>query len=180
MAYIIGNTTVIDNNGALGAVSGNNLNLANNANISAGGGGIKILTSSSNFPDTDLGSAGAMAVMIGGGGGFHSHPNVSGSSPGGRGGMIVTPFSISGNASVTATVASAGNNSNSYNAGSNPGGASSISYSGIISNNAGGGSGTYGYPNNNPGNPGSGMSNNAGWSQYGGSTQSGFIGILGA
>lgn len=179
MAYIIGNTTVIDNNGALGAVSGNNLNLANNANISAGGGGIKILTSSSNFPDTDLGSAGAIAVMIGGGGGNHKHPSRP-LSPGGRGGMIVTPFSISGNASVTATVASAGNSSNSYNVGSNPGGSSYVNYSGIISNSAGGGGGVYGYPDAYTGNPGGGMNNNSGWSQYGGSTQSGFIGILGA
>lgn len=39
MAYKQGNTTVITNNGALGSVDGNSLNLANNANLSSGGDG---------------------------------------------------------------------------------------------------------------------------------------------
>ena len=102
MAYLIGNTTVIDNNGALGTVSGNSLNLANNNNISAGGGGVKILPSSSNFPVADIGSVAMVANGCGGGG------SAKYQASGGQGGGMVDVFSIENSSNITATVGAGG------------------------------------------------------------------------
>lgn len=82
MAYIIGNTTVIDDNGALGSVSGNSLNLANNANISAGGGLYTSYTSSTNavsVPSISPSGEGAIVTLVGGGGGGGGGSNQPGS-----------------------------------------------------------------------------------------------------
>ena len=66
MAYLIGNTTVITNNGALGSVDGNNLNLATNANIAAGGATYTVANSTTN---TDVGGDSAAIIMVTAGGG---------------------------------------------------------------------------------------------------------------
>ncbi len=120
MAYLIGNTTVIDNNGALGTVSGNSLNLANNNNISAGGGGVKILPSSSNFPVADIGSVAMVANGCGGGG------SAKYQASGGQGGGMVDVFSIENSSNITATVGAGGvfNPAVYYNG--RPGGASQV------------------------------------------------------
>ena len=142
MSYVIGNTTVIDNNGALGAVSGNSLNLANNSNIDAGGGGVKSLTSSSNFPDSDLGSTGAIAVCVGGGGGA-AGTNNQGVYSGGSGGTVIHAFALGAGNAITATVGAKGNNTPfTPNNGRAPsGGTSSISYPNTVTHGGGGGNG---------------------------------------
>lgn len=63
MAYKVGNTTVINNNGALGSVSGNSLNLANNNNIAAGAESLTV----------------DMVLMGGGAGGGREAHNAGGS-----------------------------------------------------------------------------------------------------
>lgn len=188
MAYIIGNTTVIDNNAALGAVSGNSLNLANNANIS-GGGGVKSLTASSNFADTDLGSTGAIAVCVGGGAGA-AMTNQYQTRAGGKGGTVIHAFALTAATNVTATVGAAGNNVNTSGSGG-AGGQSKITYPTVQTHNASGGNGgNY----NNPGNPGFGLSGpGTGFPGIGGGSprpplagpgnpsnaKSGYVGILG-
>lgn len=189
MAYIIGNTTVIDNNAALGAVSGNSLNLANNANISAGGGGVKSLSASSNFSDSDLGSTGAIAICLGGGGGS-ARSNQYQNSAGGPGGTVVHAFALTAATNITATIGGAGNNrsgSGNPNSRAPAGGASSITYPTVQSHNAGGGNG--GMHNGNvvsPGNVGFGLGASPGFPNFGRgapsppvSAHSGYIGILG-
>lgn len=199
MAYIIGNTTVIDNNAALGAVSGNSLNLANNANIS-GGGGVKSLTSSSNFADTDLGSTGAIAVCVGGGGGAARGNQSHVTASGGSGGTVVHAFALTAATNITATVGAAGNN---REVGSNPnqrapsGGSSSISYPTVQTHSAGGGTGGICVQNAYPGGSGAGLTGgggsgsvNVGFSNIGrgsprppyqgpNSIGTGYVGILG-
>lgn len=66
MAYLIGNTTVITNNGALGSVDGNSLNLATNANIAAGGATYTVANTTTN---TDVGGDSAAIIMVTAGGG---------------------------------------------------------------------------------------------------------------
>jgi hypothetical protein len=66
MAYLIGNTTVITNNGALGSVDGNNLNLATNANIAAGGATYTVANTTTN---TDVAGNNAAIIMVTAGGG---------------------------------------------------------------------------------------------------------------
>ena len=134
MAYLIGNTTVISNNGALGSVDGNNLNLANNNNLSAGGASFSTITSSQNT--TVAGSTFAYLFVVGGGGGGAA----SGVSPSGTfavGGYSgVTTMSIvdvSGGGNATYTVGSGGNGGSVNPApatGGNPGGSSNFSYPG--------------------------------------------------
>jgi len=153
MAYLIGNTTVITNNGALGTVDGNSLNLANNNNIAAGGGAVSALNSSSNFADSNLGSTAAVAVGIGGGGGGQGF-----NQWGGIGAIVTEVFELTGN-NITATVGGAGNAipgpQNSY---SPSGGGTTISGSGSVNTRAGGGQGARG--NGGGGNPGSGLGPN--------------------
>ena len=150
MAYIIGNTTVISNNAALGAIDGNSLNLANNPNLS-GGGGVKVLNSSTNFPASDLGSTGAVALMAGGGGGNVGNTNFGGLGSGGG-----ECFSLSPGGTVTLNVGGGGftNNGNPANP-AGDGGTSSLSYPGSQSARGGGGNKArgqnQGFGNGNPG-----------------------------
>jgi len=84
MAYIIGNTTVIDNNGALGSVDGNNLNLGNNSNISAGGvSDATLYTSTSNVTH----DSGVMYIAVGGGGGGGGYQERGGGGASGGSGV---------------------------------------------------------------------------------------------
>ena len=124
MAYIIGNTTVIDNNAALGAVDGNNLNLGSNNNIPAGGASTGFFTSTTN--QTVVGTNLAFVIGTGaGGGGARNNSSFSQSGPAGGGGR--TAFSImdvSAGGNATYTIGAGGNWG--YNA--NAGGASSVTH----------------------------------------------------
>ncbi len=93
MAYLIGNTTVITNNAALGAVDGNSLNLANNNNISAGGGSY-FSTQTTATGVSVVGSTLGIIYLTGGGGG--GGPGVNGNNAGGGGGSmtVIQPFEI--------------------------------------------------------------------------------------
>ena len=95
MAYKVGNTTVINNSANLGSVDGNSLNLANNANISAGSDGYS-----------------ADILLVGGGGaGGRQNSNASGC---GAGGVVATTLTISKgqNYSVNIGAGAAGGNNN--------------------------------------------------------------------
>ena len=167
MAYIIGNTTVIDNNGALGAISGNSLNLANNNNIDAGGGGVKILPASSNFPVADIGSVAMVANGCGGGG---SARYSGGPVPGGQGGGMVDVFSIEYTSNLTFTVGAGGifNPAVYYNG--RPGGATQITRDNPGKTNVpAGGGGT------SPGSNGGGFKKVHPSFGNGGSTSQGFL-----
>lgn len=156
MAYIIGNTTVIDSNGALGSIDGNSLNIANNNNVSAGASvNYNEYNSSSNFAVSNLG-VGMIGVRVGGGGGQAQVPNKSG--PGGRGGIAVDTVDLSGGGNITVTVGNRGNNVNNGTAPS--GGASnfSIPLSPRTAKLSNGGSGGRTNPNPYSGSPGSGFS----------------------
>lgn len=110
MAYLIGNTTVITNNGALGSVDGNSLNLANNANISAGGATYTVANTTTN---TDVGgnSAAIIVVTAGGGNGVGRNDNTDRCTGSGAGGF--TNVTISGPVNTsTLTVGGAAGNSN--------------------------------------------------------------------
>lgn len=141
MAYVIGNTTVISNNGALGSVDGNNLNLGNNSNIQAGGvSNATLYTSTTNVTHT----SGAMYIAVGGGGG------AGGQSPGGagaNGGMGVGGTSTG---PITFTIGSAGSGGNGRGNRGNP---TSVASPGLTANVRGGGSGggVYFQPGQGPG-----------------------------
>lgn len=125
MAYLIGNTTVITNNGALGSVDGNSLNLANNSNISAGGGSIYASTSSTTKATANFGSSAVIGVGVGGGGGAVGY---SGSQPyppraGGDGGTFVDIYNTSDGGNIVVSVGGAGNPGQWQG---NPGGQSKI------------------------------------------------------
>lgn len=112
MAYLIGNTTVITNNGALGSVDGNNLNLASNNNIAAGGASYTSVNSTTNQA-SGIGTAASLAMVTGGGGGVFSGFSgntriVKGSGAGGSTGIRIVPgqnsaatFTIGGQAGVS-------------------------------------------------------------------------------
>lgn len=111
MAYIIGNTTVIDDNAALGSISGNSLNLANNSNIAAGGGLYTSYTSSApsvSVPTIAPSGAGAVVTIVGGGGGGGGGYNQAGQS-GGWGGMAVDAIDLSPGGNVAVTIGGSGN-----------------------------------------------------------------------
>ena len=111
MAYIIGNTTVIDDNAALGSISGNSLNLANNSNISAGGGLYTSYTSSAPsvaVPTISPSGAGAVVTCVGGGGGGGGAYNSAG-NPGGWAGVAVDALDLSPGGNVAVTIGGAGN-----------------------------------------------------------------------
>ena len=161
MAYVIGNTTVIDNNGALGSVSGNSLNLANNANI-AGGGGFTSATSSTTLDVSTVGGAAATTVLIGGGGGMAGPSWNQGVQPGGQGGFTVGQFDISPGGNATVTIGGQGNRvSNTQNNTNAPaGGTTSISYPNFNQGKtAGGGGGArFGTQSRGAGGQGDGLS----------------------
>ena len=197
MAYIIGNTTVIDNNAALGSVSGNSLNLANNNNIASGGASTALFTSTTN--QTVVGSNLAYVFGIGGGGGASGPPpqgTRSGAS--GRAGAVIADVSAGGNA--TYNVGAGGNNRTSQ--GTSPaGGASGIAHTQTFNFSGGNGGrfyqslsqpqSTFGTTPTNAGFAGSGVSNNSAnanivFPGYGGgapspngSAQSGFVFTIG-
>lgn len=132
MSYKIGNTVVIDNNAALGSISGNSLNLANNANIS-GGGTASLYTSTTPGATAGIGSSVTLFYATGGGGGGGgttprtNPPNADfGRRSGGAGaptGMFLADTSSLSSVDITV---GAGGNGVSNNA-LNPGGASTIS-----------------------------------------------------
>ena len=113
MAYIIGNTTVIDNNGALGAVSGNSLNLANNSNISAGGASSTTYNSSSPSVSTPTispsGGGAVIGLLGGGGGGGGGQNNGGGSGYGSPGGQTLDFIDMSPGGNIGFLVGSGGN-----------------------------------------------------------------------
>lgn len=134
MAYLIGNTTVITNNAALGAVDGNSLNLANNNNLSAGGASFSTITSSQNT--SVAGSTFAYLFVVGGGGGGARGPN-SPSPPyaftGYAGVTTMSIVDVSGGGNATYTIGSGGNGgavSPGPVTGGNPGGSSNFTYPG--------------------------------------------------
>jgi len=103
MAYLIGNTTVISNNAALGSVSGNALNLANNPNLTAGGASATFKTSTANA--AVVGSTYAIVISTAGGGGGGTFANTGTGKPG------LTSMSfhdVSGGGNATFTVGAAG------------------------------------------------------------------------
>jgi hypothetical protein len=103
MAYLIGNTTVISNNAALGSVSGNALNLANNPNLTAGGASATFKTSTTNA--AVVGSTYAIVISTGGGGGGGTFSNTGSGKP------ALTSMSfhdVSGGGNATFTVGAAG------------------------------------------------------------------------
>jgi len=157
MSYVIGNTTVIDNNGALGSVSGNSLNLANNSNIS-GGGGFTSATSSTTVDVSTLGGAAATTVLIGGGGGAAGPSWNSGINSGGQGGFVVGQVDISPGGNASITVGGGGNRvfntQNTTNAPS--GGTTSISYPNFNQGQAAGGGGGARWGSQSRGNGGQG------------------------
>lgn len=142
MSYVIGNTTVIDNNGALGSVSGNSLNLANNSNIS-GGGGFTSATSSTTVDVSNLGGAAATTVLVGGGGGMAGPAWNQGANSGGSGGITIGQFDISpaGNASLTVGGGGSRSVSNPNNGTAPSGGTTSISYPSFNQGSSAGGGG---------------------------------------
>lgn len=130
MAYLIGNTTVITNNGALGSVDGNNLNLANNSNVAAGGvNAATLYTSTTNVANT----GGAMYIAVGGGGGAGGRQQ---GQQGGKGGTGVGGVS---DGPVTITVGSQGFGSPANRG--NRGNPTSISTPSLTANVFGGSSG---------------------------------------
>lgn len=166
MAYIIGNTTVIDNNAALGAVDGNSLNIANNNNIPAGGASTGFFTSTTN--QAVVGSNLAFVIGTGGGGGGTRNPGnfvvyaTAGGS--GRGGIAVADVSSGGNATYTV-----GGGGSAGNQSGGTGGTSSIAHTQTF-NFSGGNGGyfnsynspsqfSYGSTPTNPGFAGPGLSN---------------------
>jgi hypothetical protein len=158
MAYIIGNTTVITNNAALGSVSGNSLNLANNNNIPAGGATINRFTSTTNTSVAGSTNGFVIAQAGGGGGGWNQNsygegPGGSGWGAAGAGGIAVGDVSGGGNA--TFTVGAGGQRANSRNARGQSGGASNFSYNFNMQCNGGGG-GAAGQNVYGPGSPPSG------------------------
>ena len=148
MAYLIGNTTVISNTGALGSVDGNSLNLANNNNLSAGGASFQTVSSSQNTSVT--GSTFAYLFVVGGGGGGARgpvSPSATFSNSGYAGVTTMSIIDVSAGGNATYTIGSGGNGGAVNPApatGGNPGSASNFSYPGanLMSghNNAGGGS----------------------------------------
>lgn len=147
MAYIIGNTTVIDNNAALGSIDGNSLNLANNSNISAGGGLYTSYTSSSpsvSVPTISPSGAGAIVTVVGGGGGGGGARNGP-AQVGQWGGTAIDAFDLSPGGNVAVTVGAGGNGGYYQPYGhayaGNPGGSSSFAHPGTktLSVYAGGG-----------------------------------------
>lgn len=132
MAYLIGNTTVITNNGALGTVDGNSLNLANNNNLSAGGASFKSVTNTQN--SAVVGSTYAYVFLQGGGGGG-SYNYYGGYAPSGYAGLTnMTIVDVSAGGNATFTVGAGGTNPNSANpgpaTGGNPGGTTSYTHPG--------------------------------------------------
>jgi|14BtaG_2_1085337.scaffolds.fasta_scaffold00397_23 hypothetical protein len=165
MAYIIGNTTVIDNNAALGAVDGNSVNLANNNNIPAGGASTGFFSSTTN--QAVVGSSLAFIIGSGGGGGgarntqnFQSYAPAGGS---GRTGIAVADVSAGGNA--TYNVGAGGNaGPASYNNSGGTGGTSGISHTQTFNFPGGNGGAWSGNPQSTgstpaPGFAGPGLSN---------------------
>lgn len=103
MAYLIGNTTVISNNAALGSIDGNALNLSNNPNLTAGGASATLKTSTTNA--AVVGSTYAIVVSSGGGGGGSTYNEVA------AGTTSLTSLSfhdVSGGGNATFTVGAAG------------------------------------------------------------------------
>lgn len=118
MAYKIGNTVVIDDNAALGSISGNSLNLANNSNIS-GGGSASLYTSSTPGATSGIGSGTTIAFLVGAGGaGALQGPNTTRAnhtrrqSSGGAGGATaINAFDSSNLSSVDITIGAKGTTS---------------------------------------------------------------------
>jgi len=131
MSYKIGNTVVIDNNAALGSISGNSLNLANNANIS-GGGTASLYTSTTPGATAGIGSSTTLFYAVGGGGGGggntsrNNSPNVDFSRRSGGAGAPMGMFvaDTSSLSSVDITIGAGGNGVSNNTL--NPGGASTI------------------------------------------------------
>lgn len=120
MAYVIGNTTVITNNGALGSIDGNSLNLANNSNIAGGGSATSVISSTNNsvaVPGTPLG----MAIMSGGGNSGGSSQNNFAFGTGGTGGyQSFGAFDLSPGGNSAFSIGGAGGNSSfNYPSGAN-------------------------------------------------------------
>ena len=141
MAYLIGNTTVISNTGALGSVDGNSLNLANNNNLSAGGASFQTVSNSQNT--TVAGSTFAYLFCVGGGGGGAAagvSPSGTYSIGGYAGVCTMSIIDVSGGGNATYTIGSGGNGGSTNPApatGGNPGGTTNFSYPGanLVSNN---------------------------------------------
>jgi hypothetical protein len=129
MAYLIGNTTVITNNAALGSVDGNSLNLANNNNISAGGASYFSTQTTATGVSVVGSSLGIIYLTAGGGGGG---PGVNQNSAGGGGGSmtVIQPFEIDPAAPTYDITIGAGG------AGGN-----------LFGNGGSGGTSTFAYPN---------------------------------
>lgn len=152
MAYKIGNTVVIDDNAALGSVSGNSLNLANNSNIS-GGGSASLYTSSTPGATSGIGSGTTVAFLVGGGGaGALQGPNTTRAnhtrrqSSGGSGGATaINAFDSSNLSSVDITIGAKG--TTSANTTGNGGGATLMSGPNIAPFGAVGGNGSSLTPN---------------------------------
>jgi len=121
MAYIIGNTTVIDNNAALGAVSGNSLNLANNTNLPSGGASTIFLTSTNN--QANVGSGYTYLIgQGGGGGGGRSNDSQAFAPDGGAGGVGFAIANVSGGGNATFTIGAGGLVANTQGAAGQDGG----------------------------------------------------------
>lgn len=132
MSYKIGNTVVIDNNAALGSISGNSLNLANNANIS-GGGTASLYTSTTPGATAGIGSSLTLFYATGGGGGGggntarNNSPNIDTSMRSGGAGAPTGMFvaDTSSLSSVDITIGAGGNGVSNNTL--NPGGKTDIS-----------------------------------------------------
>lgn len=152
MSYKIGNTVVIDNNAALGSISGNSLNLANNSNIS-GGGSASLYTSSTPGATAGIGSGTTIAFLVGGGGaGALQGPNTTRAnhtrrqSTGGSGGSTaINAFDSSNLSSVDITIGAKGTTSAPTTG--NAGGATLMSGPNIATMGAVGGNGNSLTPN---------------------------------
>lgn len=152
MAYKIGNTVVIDDNAALGSVSGNSLNLANNSNIS-GGGSASLYTSSTPGATSGIGSGTTIAFLVGAGGaGALQGPNTTRAthtrrqSCGGSGGATaINAFDSSNLSSVDITIGAKGTTSGPTTG--NDGGATLMSGPNIAPFGAVGGNGNSLTPN---------------------------------
>lgn len=103
MAYLIGNTTVISNDAALGSIDGNALNLANNPNLTSGGASAVFKTATENA--AVVGSTYAIVISTGGGGGGGTFSTLGS----GTSGLTSMSFhDVSGGGNATYTVGAAG------------------------------------------------------------------------